>query len=112
MSTETNTAPEVKPAHTPGPWVALCDFGFPKEVRTKETGELVATVRPNHKCGVENTLLIAAAPEMLAALKLADAIFTAFGPEPETCDERERDAWLIIRAAIAKATTKETAAHV
>lgn len=42
----------------------------------------------------------AAAPELLAALELADAIFTRFGAAPEECDADVGKAWLTIRAAL------------
>jgi len=56
--------------HTPGPWVWVDEY--PINVKSS-TGEFIATTTPNGRNpfqeDVYNARLIAAAPEMLAALK-------------------------------------------
>jgi hypothetical protein len=80
--------------HTPGPWrigdAGFTVFGPPKP------GALAETIAPVKSRA--NARLIAAAPEMLAALEaLLDC-------EPALLSAKERKAYAIARAAIAKAT--------
>lgn len=78
--------------HTPGPWVTLKRFGS-QEI-TSINGELIcvlaSTSYSDHVPG--NTHLIAAAPELLAALEAITAI-----------TDRNHVAWDKARAVIAKA---------
>jgi hypothetical protein len=84
--------------HTPGPWTA--ETGF-------TGGRIVISTPSAHiaTCGSDNAALIAAAPELLAALEallpLADSLHTmTYGPENKSSDWKEQfDA----RAAIQKA---------
>jgi hypothetical protein len=81
--------------HTPGPWF-LDDDG--RIFDTPDRGQLVAEVatadpaEPPAEEDVANARLIAAAPDLLAALEKVVAI-----------SDRKHDAWDEARAAIAKA---------
>lgn len=86
-------------AHTPGPWVALCE---PTLSRYRigagfAAAESVAVVYMAKVDGVTeaNARLIAAAPDMLAALREADSLLDSASIEGQTRN--------MIRAAIAKA---------
>ena len=75
--------------HTPGPWVQFCDHG--RTIAIMPAGRPGAICKFTQKCGptIANARLIAAAPDMLAALKYCVI---------------ERSEWLTeARAAIAKA---------
>ena len=93
--------------HTPGPWVLevtgwqddrLPDF---HQVRG-DHGKEIADVHIHSAEMFANARLIAAAPEMLAALRSACAMLS----EPVIRDRRNSDpaALIMIRSAIAKAT--------
>lgn len=87
--------------HTPGPWEP--DF-FTTRVQTQKDGHIVAEIKPEDFAAREeqmcNARLIAAAPELLAALQLIAAEPCDHGPQ-EFCPRE------VARAAIAKATGKE-----
>lgn len=90
--------------YTPGPWATTAN-GF----------NVVSTTAKVHVCATKlredaeqkaNALLIAAAPDMLAALVEYDASMTAYWGEPEAVEAKYDDAircWNATRAAIAKA---------
>lgn len=82
--------------HTPGPWGYDGAFDV---VMQDDVGAWIACVNFEHvdeEQAVADARLIAAAPDMLAALKAADAHFTGTFSEGGTDHQR-------IRAAIAKA---------
>ena len=84
--------------YTPGPWAA--PKGFPSEVE-RQDGKTVAS------CWHENATLIAAAPELLQALRALVAIpenTSPFGGEIQ--DDRLERTFDNARAAIAKAEGK------
>lgn len=95
--------------HTPGPWVAV---ELPTAIAIKSHMGNVAniqrgSIRDQQKV---NARLIAAAPDLLAALKLAEAALSDIGDadrEPGDdvawCDARAAKPLPEIRAAIAKA---------
>ena len=85
--------------YTPGPWLdCQPDSNFTKGCRVIKDGERknVADIANFRGAGYANARLIAAAPEMLEALKLARQIWSA----SDSCAEIDA-----IDAAIAKATT-------
>lgn len=111
MSTETNTAPEVKPAHTPGPWVfdghVAIHHGHPHKPHT-----LVALVYSCAGGGLRaNARLIAAAPELLAGLQWCIRQMQGESGAGENYWEQFPE-YVAACAAIESATAKETAAHV
>lgn len=88
-------------AHTPGPWICL-PTGFGIEVAPEtEICAPVATVLDDPKQGraVANAALIAAAPDLLEALKELVAELDSMA-----CNEEEPSTVTRARAAIAKAT--------
>ena len=92
--------------HTPGPWGPR---SLPDMVGTENM--LIASVYPMHGDAPEeceaNALLIAAAPDMLAALQALEECYCEAGTAL-TRDERHRHRQTLMsaRAAIAKATGK------
>ena len=101
--------------HTPGPWHTVSVYAD-TEVQTQD-GALVAVVTPVRCESAENARLIAAAPELLAALLLItqadpciakttdDELRAAMEDEGEEQEVREQArAFLAARAAVAKAT--------
>lgn len=91
MSTKTN------PTHTPGPWTSYGDQAPQRIVDTRSRD--VATVHCSLPVWEANARLIAAAPEMLEALRWA---YTCLPSEPG--EEPTGPLADQIRAAIAKAT--------
>lgn len=95
-----------EPKHTPGPWMVL-----PPAEWEGDDGEWI--VRSVARCGrgkfsEANAHLIAAAPDLLAALKDADLALDRTGARPFIVHGVRVGE--IIDAAIAKAEGKETAA--
>jgi hypothetical protein len=91
--------------HTPGPWV-WGYYGMNDEwVRTGD-GEAVVPVGYNQSEREANARLIAAAPELLAALKRAIEVLDAEGITYGNCDDEPLDVLNAARAAIAKAEGK------
>ena len=98
-------------AHTPGPWRTKTGPGWHD---TYIVGELVgaheptiATVRVhnNQQHHMANARLIAAAPELLAALEVLLPMFADWHSEfPQHVGDKEAPALQNARAAIAKAT--------
>jgi hypothetical protein len=95
--------------HTPGPWVEPCNFGLSR-FEVQGNGKQIAVVNT-----IEDARLISAAPELLTALRLvmecAGDIFSAPSGLLEMAlddgDEEthnQANAFLVARAAIAKAT--------
>ena len=86
--------------HTPGPWTAIIEKDGEHVVDTYvvDVDEDVV-VRPSAKLSEPDARLIAAAPDLLAALKLADTILDGF-PLYATGHGGKT-----IRAAIAKAVS-------
>ncbi len=90
-------------AHTPGPWtVSGCKLGNSAMVTHGNDGTFSPVIATVHDDGTRlpaeaNARLIAAAPELLAALREADL-------ELERADIYPADTKARIRAAIAKAT--------
>lgn len=105
--------------HTPGPWYhggkhPDCEARY---VKSNAPGYAVEIAILFHSDGAEqeaNCRLIAAAPELLEAIKLAEAALADIGDadrEPGDdlawCERRAAEPLLIIRAAIAKAEGRE-----
>jgi hypothetical protein len=92
--------------HTPGPWTTWTPGLGPPRVYTTRKTELIATPAYRRNLDEEeaNARLIAAAPELLEALKGLDEAYCRAG-QPLTKDERYEDRKRLIaaRAAIAKA---------
>lgn len=90
-------------SHTPGPWVlgecrrmTVGGFGFPVADKDGNTPAFVASWRDNAaEEGSANARLIAAAPDMLAALKAAERWMSGEGIATDALD--------MVRAAIARA---------
>jgi hypothetical protein len=91
-----------QPPFTPGPWTASPREGDNEYYFVKSHGNWIAQwVR------VDNAGLIAAAPDMLAALKMARDIITSYWPTPDALPEKATIAAINrIDAVIAKATGK------
>jgi hypothetical protein len=93
-------------AHTPGPWAYHATAGnHDFAIYPEATGRDVALVRDFNEA---NARLIVAAPELLQALRLAEAIIkdcepVVLGDSDDA--HRHRQGRAEIRAAIAKATT-------
>lgn len=88
----------MKTAHTPGPWYESKTGSHQGLIIAEETGENIAVSYKK-----ENAALIAAAPELLAALELClknSEFRRASGVESGPMIEREIE---VARAAIAKA---------
>ena len=56
--------------HTPGPWDGFGVHGHPLEIRSRKTGQTLATIHSSFA----DSRLIAAAPEMYSLLDLADEL--------------------------------------
>ena len=94
-------------AHTPGNWTT---DGFRVRVKTGRGTDMqaVADILPAMSSAerVANSHLVAASPEMLAALRLAERALVAVHGEPEGTSLESKlgmDAIASVRAAIAKA---------
>jgi hypothetical protein len=89
-------------AHTPGPWTLIGEQGCAVWGGSKIIAQMRES-RTNHKQARIDALLIAAAPELLAALQMlsealpSDAYMRSEGKEPGP-------GLVMMRAAIAKAT--------
>jgi hypothetical protein len=105
----------MKTNHTPGPWIRSC-FGF--NVLTSDSKQSIAAVhaihpgRSNEKDAAEhlaNAMLIAAAPDMLTALKAilivayANLCPFAVALQLTTCDCNYHQAMRCVEVAIAEA---------
>ena len=93
--------------HTPGPWAIVADvpgheIGY-RAIVAVEDGELAETICNPSPMGGANAALIAAAPELLAALEAADKWVAMYHDQPGH-DAASRCMSAVIRAAIAKAT--------
>ena len=93
--------------HTPGPWAIIADvpgheIGY-RAIVAVDDGELAETICNPSPMGAANARLIAAAPDLLAALQYALERFECI---PEHRDEigLYRTGARLARAAIAKAT--------
>lgn len=93
--------------HTPGPWVRDTGSGFGCDVRAENGRKVAATWginngdphRPAYRAECDaNARLIAAAPELLEALEIADKFCGSL-----TSDECPDSVHIPIRTAIAKA---------
>jgi hypothetical protein len=85
--------------HTPGPWVQTCESIDPDwHIVTTKGGAIVANVFAPQS---SNARLIAAAPDMLEALR---AVAQWVDQRTET---HPADAWDMVQAAIAKAEIKK-----
>jgi len=85
---------------TPGPWELSYDHGSTRDVISTKGSLPICTMRLSwitHEQYAANALLVAAAPELVEALKEARAIIEQFGCEIDTA------ALLKIDAALAKA---------
>jgi hypothetical protein len=88
--------------HTPGPWVVYDDSNDGKTNRIEIAARGKTVARIYHSVPAEdlpNARLIAAAPELLAALKYIVNVCSAIDPQGEEAHERAN-------AAIAKAEMK------
>lgn len=94
--------------HTKGPWQVIRPEhpleGFTHAINSP-TGAVAWAFPPLEDVGqaAANARLIAAAPEMLAALEAAKAILNAYIP-PDNFDGHAARALIMVRDAIAKAT--------
>jgi len=93
--------------YTKGPWLAAAKpssiVGWPV-VAPRDMGRSICNVTTGHEDSEGNALLIAAAPELLAALKRLSRLYqgiyvTMSDGEMTAC----RDAWVEADAAIARA---------
>lgn len=87
--------------HTPGPWFDRENLREPHLTVVREGGELLAVLMDSgegYEVDEANALLIAAAPDMLAALMAVKE----YGSHRETDDGVSTD--YLVEAAIAKAT--------
>jgi hypothetical protein len=94
------------PSHTPGPWtVYINDYAWRFDIADAATHKyLVAQTASDSELDQHNAVLIAAAPDMLAALKATEQSWlekVPAGPGPD-----EFPNWHRVRAAIAKAEGK------
>jgi hypothetical protein len=97
--------------HTPGPWVLTIYERYSKAIIRTSDGDEVTVV--DLQCMPDanaDAHLIAAAPDLLAALRTAEAALADIGDadrEPgddvEWCERRAAEALPLVRAAIAKA---------
>lgn len=108
---------KTKTTHTPGPWFIQISGGKYEYVRSKHSGDLQVVVEgqegteEGYETRHANARLIASSPELLSALKSADSnfdIYTAQIAQGENLPRLQMEpcleqAWLEIRAAIAKA---------
>ena len=90
-------------SHTPGPWfdcpAIFSDCGYPSSIKAVRTGASVALIISDNP---QDAHLIAAAPDLLAALEGMDEELSLWGADTiETMNLTARLA--AIRAAIAKA---------
>jgi hypothetical protein len=84
--------------HTPGPWIVLSDS--PAAIRTIDGSNIAPEV-----CHLEDARLMAAAPDLLAALKLAYRHLN--GGSDSLTGMEFAEAHRLARAAIARATSKD-----
>lgn len=88
--------------HTPGPWNIYFNSQDDRVIRKMFEDGTESHVIARCRSGLENALLIAAAPDLLEALRCAVNDADAWGLADDECD------WLsIARAAIAKATGEQ-----
>lgn len=90
--------------HTPGPWTIEPFDNFDKSIVIREPGVAVDNDDVNHAEAAANARLIAAAPDLLAALR---ECLTVIDPEADPTHRSNREILAQARAAIAKATQKE-----
>jgi len=90
--------------HTPGPWAIIVDVpgaavGYRAIVKNNDgqPGDIICNPSP---MGEANARLIAAAPDLLAALQMVDRIWS----NDQTANIDPESPLAIVRAAIAKAT--------
>lgn len=98
---------ETKTAHTPGPWKVAGDAGREQWCPITSKGGDVAFT-PNGKQGVADATLVAAAPDLLAALKdsvgFVEAWSMALNDSGKTAASQiALKSWDKMKAAIAKA---------
>lgn len=99
--------------HTPGPWRtmdrpenAIWIQGQPDENGYREICTLPNYQLLKREQTEANARLIAAAPELLEALRACDLFLTAHGQGWINASNEGRNAWKMARAAIAKAQGK------
>ena len=88
------------PWPTPGPWV-LGKFQPRTEIVAADCRRIIAEIQTGDDEGKDNARLIAAAPDMLAALQIMDGLHM---PRTELFNGEELPLRVIIDRAIAKAT--------
>lgn len=99
----------MKTKHTPGPWTVIDKPGYYQTIRTDN--HVIADVRMigGYPYNSGDAALIAAAPELLEALELAEQHLAAMHQitsetyGPETLSQKYTESLDIIRTAIAKA---------
>ncbi len=108
--------------HTPGPWhVCTNKAGYPYQIRASfadedKPGGLVDITRwaslsmPSSAEGQANARLIAAAPDMLAALKQIAGALDDWASIPPPRDNTGEERALVVAAALARAVIKATGA--
>lgn len=91
--------------HTPGPWTVRNDFKLPKTYVCSTDGLKVARMMWDTKDGESNARLIAAAPDLLWALRYA-AMFISYS-EALSESKGAKDVLRVLDSAIAKAEGRE-----
>ena len=108
MKTEKNENENENARHTPGPWTVYVDYGYAKiygpEIKGQDTLPVICKWEytcnaPAPKGLLDNARLIAAAPELLAALK--ECLYEL--DRLTSCSPEDSSAMIQARAAIAKA---------
>ena len=88
--------------HTPGPWAVVDDYGMAFEIESRTSG--VARVSTADVRAEANARLIAAAPDMLAALLETQSLIAAWRDGGDVDAALEELKYRAIDTAIAKAT--------
>lgn len=85
--------------HAPGPWSFDPGFSGKSAFVVDVEGHMIAMLPHADPRGLDNAKLIAAAPQMLAALKAIDETC----PTDADVNDSFYDAWQLLKAAIEKA---------
>lgn len=94
--------------HTPGPWEVRQGKEVGNTVYVSSDKGQICTGVNGFESRIPNARLIAAAPELLEALEVAEKALTAIFKAINLCVLENADEMNIIRAAIAKATQPVT----
>jgi hypothetical protein len=83
--------------HTTGPWIVLADS--PAAIRDLHGSNVAPEI-----CHLEDARLMAAAPDLLAALQ---SVVDRYAPTANPANDAVATMWRDARAAIARATSKD-----